>query len=161
MTAQDEAFFTTLYCTQYPRLLRIANRMLHSIPDAEDLTNEAFAILLTHLARVRQHPNPVGWLYTVLLRRVLDELRRQRCHTQVPLEYARHISSEEESDLSLLAILPNTLSQTDKEILYLRYQLNLNCVEIAELLHIRHDACRTRLSRAKRHCAQAFSAEKP
>ena len=47
----------------------------------------------------------------------------------------------------MLDLLPNELSCTDKEILYLRYQLNLNCVDIAEYLHISHEASRARLSR--------------
>ncbi|MFR7646107.1 MAG: sigma factor-like helix-turn-helix DNA-binding protein, partial [Butyricicoccus sp.] len=52
------------------------------------------------------------------------------------------------------------LSRTDKEILYLRYQLNLNCVDIAEYLHISHEASRARLSRAKQHYAHLLAKER-
>lgn len=62
--------------------------------------------------------------------------------------------------LSMLDLLPNELSRTDKEILYLRYQLNLNCVDIAEYLHISHEASRARLSRAKRHYAHLLAKER-
>ena len=42
----------------------------------------------------------------------------------------------------------------------LRYQLNLNCVDIAEYLHISHEASRARLSRAKQHYAHLLAKER-
>ena len=71
-----------------------------------------------------------------------------------------HISMCIRDSLSMLDLLPNELSRTDKEILYLRYQLNLNCVDIAEYLHISHEASRARLSRAKQHYAHLLAKER-
>lgn len=141
MTAQDKELFSQLYDRNYKRLLYAAIRIAHNPFTAEELTNEAFTILLTHFDRVRQHPNLPGWLHTVLTNLALDEYKRQSRYVQVPLDSVQNLGCEPVS-LSMLDLLPNELSRTDKEILYLRYQLNLNCVDIAEYLHISHEASR-------------------
>lgn len=61
MTAQDKELFSQLYDRNYKRLLYAAIRIAHNPFTAEELTNEAFTILLTHFDRVRQHPNLPGW----------------------------------------------------------------------------------------------------
>ena len=111
--------------------------MLQNVPAAEDLTNETFTILLTRFDRMQQHPNIGGWLYTVLSNLALNEMKKwNRC-----------------------IFLPDEISNTDKEILCLRYLQNLNCAEIAQKLKISHDASRARLFRAKRHYAAFISKE--
>ena len=60
MTAQDKELFSQLYDRNYKRLLYAAIRIAHNPFTAEELTNEAFTILLTHFDRVRQHPNLPG-----------------------------------------------------------------------------------------------------
>ena len=77
MTAQDKELFSQLYDRNYKRLLYAAIRIARNPFTAEELTNEAFTILLTHFDRVRQHPNLPGWLHTVLTNLALDEYKRQ------------------------------------------------------------------------------------
>ena len=55
MTAQDKELFSQLYDRNYKRLLYAAIRIARNPFTAEELTNEAFTILLTHFDRVRQH----------------------------------------------------------------------------------------------------------
>ena len=52
MTAQDKELFSQLYDRNYKRLLYAAIRIAHNPFTAEELTNEAFTILLTHFDRV-------------------------------------------------------------------------------------------------------------
>ena len=150
MTAQDKKLFSQLYDRNYKRLLYAAILIAHNPFTAE---------LLTHFDRVRQHPNLPGWLHTVLTNLALDEYKRQSRYVQVPLDSVQNLGCEPAS-LSMLDLLPKELSRTDKEILYLRYQLNLNCVDIAEYLHISHEASRARLSRARQHYAHLLAKER-
>ena len=159
MTAQDKELFSQLYDQNYKRLLYAAVRIAHNPFTAEELTNEAFTILLTRFDKVRQHPNLPGWLHIVLTNLALDECKRRSRYVQVPLDSVQNLSCEPAS-LSVLDLLPEELSRTDREILYLRYQLNLNCVDIAAYLHISHEASRARLSRAKRHYASLLTKER-
>lgn len=51
MTTQDKELFSQLYDRNYKRLLYAAIRIAHNPFTAEELTNEAFTILLTHFDR--------------------------------------------------------------------------------------------------------------
>ena len=158
MTAQDKECFTMIYRKYYKRLLCTAEYMLRNYSISEDLTNETFEILLRRFQQVRYHPNLLGWLYTVLTNKILNEIKKQHRYPQVPLEYIKEIGYEDDL-LSFSSFLPKGLSPVEAEVLYLRYQQRLNCVEIAEYLNISHNASRARLSRAKRHCAELLSKE--
>ena len=153
MTTQDKELFSQLYDRNYKQLLYAAIRIAHNLFTAEELTNEAFTILLTHFDHLP------GWLHTVLTNLALDEYKRRSRYVQVPLDSVQDLGCEP-IFLSMLDLLPNELSRTDKEILYLRYQLNLNCVDIAEYLHISHEASRARLSRARQHYAHLLAKER-
>ncbi|MFQ9975792.1 MAG: RNA polymerase sigma factor [Butyricicoccus sp.] len=93
MTAQDKELFSQLYDRNYKRLLYAAIRIAHNPFTAEELTNEAFTILLTHFDRVRQHPNLPGWLHTVLTNLALDEYKRQSRYVQVPLDSVQNLAA--------------------------------------------------------------------
>ena len=60
----------------------------------------------------------------------------------------------------MLDLLLNELSRTDRRFYIWWYQLNLNCVDIAEYLHISHEASRARLSRARQHYAHSLAQER-
>ena len=111
MTAQDKELFSQLYDRTYKRLLYAAIRIAHNPFTAEELTNEAFTILLTHFDRVRQHPNLPGWLHTVLTNLALDEYKRQSRYVQVPLDSVQNLGCEP-AFLSMLDLLPNELSRS-------------------------------------------------
>ena len=105
MTTQDKELFSQLYDRNYKRLLYAAIRIAHNPFTAEELTNEAFTILLTHFDRVRQHPNLPGWLHTVLTNLALDEYKRQSRYVQVPLDSVQDLGREP-IFLSMLDLLP-------------------------------------------------------
>ena len=89
----------------------------------------------------------------------LDEYKRQSRYVQVPLDSVQNLGCEPASFLCSTCCRMNYPARI-REILYLRYQLNLNCVDIAEYLHISHEASRARLSCAKRHYAHLFAKER-
>ena len=153
MATHDKQFFSQLYKANYKRLLCAAIRIVHNFAIAEELTNETFFILLTQLDNVRRHPNPYAWLHTVLMNLALNELKKQHRYMLISLEDLPELGYEEDF-VSFHDYLPNKLSDTDKEILILRYQYRLTCREIADILNISHEASRARLSRAKRHYAE-------
>ena len=88
----------------------------------------------------------------------LNELKKQKRYIHIPLEELKNIGCED-NPFSFFDVLPDGLSKTDKEILYLRYEQNMNCAEIARYLSISHDASRARLCRAKGHCIKLLSKE--
>ena len=158
MTEQDKELFSQIYYQYYKRLLYTAVHIIHNFSIAEELTNETFTILLAQFDQVRNHPNLDRWLYTVLTNQALNELKKQKRYIHIPLEELKNIGCED-NPFSFFDVLPDGLSKTDKEILYLRYEQNMNCAEIARYLSISHDASRARLCRAKGHFIEWLSKE--
>lgn len=153
MLIQDKVLFSKIYNANYDHLLYTAVKIIRNFSAAEDLVNETFFILLTQFDKIQHHPNIVGWLHTVLTNLTSNELKKQSRYISIPSEKIPGTSCED-NFISFYDCLPDELSEAEKEILVLRYQDKLNCVEIANMLNISHEASRARLSRAKRHYAE-------
>lgn len=156
---KDLDFFEELYRNYYEKLFRVAKNMVKSDAVAEELTHETYVILLTQVREIRSHPSPLGWLHKVLTNLALNELRKQKRHCEIPLDDVSEIG-EEQSMISFVDTLPNGLKAAEKDILKLRYQDQLSSIEIAQHLGISHELSRTRLHRAKKHCAQLMEQER-
>ena len=152
-------FFEDLYRKYYEKLFRLAKGIVKSDAVAEELVDETYVILLTQINKIRSHPNQLGWLHKVLTKLALNELRKQQRHGEIPLDAVSEIG-EEQSMVSFNDALPNGLKSEEKNILKLKYQDQLSCTEIAHHLGISHELSRTRLHRAKKHCAQLMEQER-
>lgn len=151
-------FVEDLYSKYYVKLFRLAKSMIKSDAVAEELVSEAFVILLVHIDELREHPNPLGWLYVVLTNLARNALRRQKQRKEISLEEMEEIGEDPEM-IPFPDTLPNELNAEEKRILKLRYEDQLNCVEIAQELGISHDSSRMRLHRARKHCKYLMQRE--
>lgn len=149
--------------SQYPAVLRFVRRRVSSLPDAEDLTQEAFASAIETLARSAQHSEPtVGWLYTVARRRLVDEARRRRLDT-VPLELVGEAASADDGYGSLVAdaldAALSRLSGPQRSVIVLRLLEGRSFAEIGARLGLTESACRVRFMRALRQLRAEFERE--
>ncbi len=148
----DEATLAALR----PRLVQIALRYVHSVADAEDLVQEAFARGLDMGTRMRPDSNLKSWMATVIRNLAIDKHRRDRMRSrQEPLlsivededppvgEPDSEIAVE---DLSRALELCNADLRT---VFELRHFRNLSYGEIARTLEIPRATVGTRLLRAR------------
>jgi RNA polymerase sigma-70 factor, ECF subfamily len=77
-----------------------------------------------------------------------------RSHEPLPLEIL-----EKEETFGQLREMLNELAAADREILTLRYALDYNANEIADILHINATAVHMRLSRARQRLAERLTAQ--
>ena len=138
--------------SQYPAVLRFVRRRVSSLPDAEDLTQEAFASAIESLGRAARHSEPtIGWLYTVARRRLIDEARRRRLET-VPLDVVRETASADDGYGNLVAdALDGALSRLaapQRTVIVLRLLEGRSFAEIGGRLGLTEPACRVRFMRA-------------
>ena len=68
-------------------------------------------------------------------------------------------SLEKEETFGQLREVLNELAPADREILTLRYALDYNANEIADILHINATAVHMRLSRARQRLAERLTAQ--
>lgn len=149
--------------SHYPAVLRFVRRRVSSLPDAEDLTQEAFASAIESLARSAQDSEPtIGWMYTVARRRLIDEARRRRLDT-VPLEVVRETASAEDGYGSFVADALNAalsrLTAPQRIVIVLRLLEGRSFAEIGDRLRLTEPACRVRFMRAMRQLRVEFEKE--
>lgn len=140
-------------------LLSLAQRILGSRTDAEDLLQETFIRWQqTSLAQIR---SPKAFLSTVLKRLCLNHLQsaHTRRETNVDPSGSEPVLSQQSADkndfesFSALAILLERLSPKERAVLLLREVFDCDYDEIASVISNRADTCRQLLRRARQHLA--------
>jgi RNA polymerase sigma-70 factor (ECF subfamily) len=125
-----------LYVRFAPDVQRFVNSLVHDHHEAEDITQNVFAKLMTRIGKYEQREVPfAAWILRVARNAALDHLRARRA---IPTEEVRladsgqaQISSERGRDLRhALEQLPDD----QREVLVLRHIVGLSPVEIADTL---------------------------
>ena len=140
-------------------LLSLAQRILGSRADAEDLLQETFIRWQqTSLAQIR---SPKAFLATVIKRLCLNHLQSAQSRREMTVDsQALEPALLEESAyknafdaLSALTILLERLSPKERAVLLLRDVFDCDYDEIALVISKRADTCRQLLRRARQHLA--------
>ncbi len=115
---------------------------------ALDCAQDTFVRAYDHLRRGRSLTS--AWLYTVARNRAMDEFRQRKTLRQDSDELEQ-IPADGERDAHDAAVrrVMAAMRTEDREILYLHTVDRFTTEEIAEMLHIRPGAARTRLMRAR------------
>jgi len=142
-------------------LFSLAQRILGSRPDAEDLLQETFIRWQqTSLAQIR---SPKAFLATVIKRLCLNHLQSAQTRREVNVdpsgpEAALPVESVQKNvleSLSALTILLERLSPKERAVLLLRDVFDCDYDEIALVISKRAGTCRQLLRRARQHLADA------
>ena len=151
---------TALFERYRGRLFGIAYRMLGSVDDANDLTQETY--LRWHQADVAEIRAPEGWLVAVMTRLSIDRLRRAETEREsyvghwLPEPFdsgawpAPDRKAELASDLSMaFLVLLERLAPEERAAFLLREVLDADYGEIARVLEKSEAACRQMVHRAR------------
>ena len=137
-------------------LFSLAQRILGSRTDAEDLLQETFIRWYqTSLAQIR---SPKAFLATVVKRLCLNHLQSAQTRREINVDPEPAIS-EQSADknvfesLSALTILLERLSPKERAVLLLRDVFDCDYDEIAQVISNRADTCRQLMRRARQHLA--------
>lgn len=151
--AHDDArtAVSELYRRHWAGLVRLAVLVVDERPAAEDAVQEAFADLYRHWP-LRDNDKALGWLRTTVLNRCRSVLRRRRTARLYTPPHEEPNASAESSALlgedrlqvrQALQALPNRT----REVLVLRYYLDLPFADIAQTLGISESSARSTSSR--------------
>ncbi len=157
MTPEQLRFVQELYETHHNAMRYIAFRIVQDQEAAADVVSQTFLTVLLKLDQVMACDDPAKWLFHALKNLAIDEYRRSKRHATLPLDALQDLPSETEL-LSFQALLPEGLSEEDREILTLRIDLGLDYAQIAVRLDSTPEACRMRYSRARKRCAAMMEA---
>ncbi len=142
-------------------LLSVAQRILRSRTDAEDLLQETF--IRWHQTSLAQITSPKAFLATVVKRLCLNHLQSAQTRRELSIDpHAPEAAVAEPSadknvfeSLSALTILLERLSPKERAVLLLREVFDCDYDEIASVIEQRADTCRQLLRRARQRLTDA------
>jgi RNA polymerase sigma-70 factor (ECF subfamily) len=129
----------------------LALRMLGTRELAEDLTQDVFMQLTDHLKSLTSNGHLVFWLRKVTTHRAIDQLRRRARVEFAPLEEGEHLGAVDEGDPLLqghVRRLLLELSPPARAVMLLRYQEDMDPVDIAAMLDMPMNTVKSHLKRS-------------
>jgi RNA polymerase sigma-70 factor (ECF subfamily) len=148
----ERAALTLLVQAHQRSVYSLALRMLGTRDLAEDLTQEVFMQMNGNLSTIDSNRHLGFWLRQVTTNRAIDQLRRRARVQMTSLdEETQLFSAEEGSDPLLqrhLQALLAELSAAARAVLLLRYQEDLDPVEIARTLDMPLNTVKSHLKRS-------------
>jgi RNA polymerase sigma-70 factor (ECF subfamily) len=146
------AALAALIQAHQPTVYSLALRMLGTQDRAEDLVQDVFMQLSRSLKSIESCDHLLFWLRKVTTYKAIDQLRHQARIEMTPLdEHAELFSVEQESDPMLqrhLQALLQELSPSARAVLLLRYQEDLDPVDIAATLDMPINTVKSHLKRS-------------
>jgi RNA polymerase sigma-70 factor (ECF subfamily) len=148
----QRAALTLLVQAHQRSVYSLALRMLGTRDLAEDLTQEVFMQMNRSLGTIESNRHLGFWLRQVTSNRAIDQLRRRARIQMTSLDEETQLFSAEEAPDPLLqrhlqALLAE-LSPPARAVLLLRYQEDLDPVEIARTLHMPLNTVKSHLKRS-------------
>lgn len=164
-----QADFQALYERHSREVWALAYARWMSADLALDIMQEAFLRLWKQWLDGEEILNPRAWLLRVARNLAEDHaksaFRRNGTHPPATMNGVRSQdllpleNLEREETFGQLREMLNELAHADREILTLRYALDYNANEIADILEINATAVHMRLSRARQRLAERLTAQ--
>jgi len=157
-----------LYAAHALTLIRLANLLVRDRADAEDVVQDAFTALYRALPRLRDHDQLLPYLRAAVINGCRSALRGRRRSAQLAIrswpaeppaaasaEAAVLLSEERRAVFAAMSRLP----RRSREVLALRYYLDLTDSEIAETLGVSRGTVSSTASRAVAALTREFRSD--
>lgn len=150
--AGEAKAFRTLVVRHQRSVYSLALRMLSDRHQAEDLSQEVFLQLHRNLASLQSLAHVAPWLRKVTMNRSIDRLRRDSHCQMTSIEEAVTVAAESREPDPLLALrlraLISELPPAARAVVLLRYQEDLDPVEIGRTLRMSVNTVKSHLRRS-------------
>ena len=133
-----------LYDRHQERIFRYVRARVYDTQLAEDLTGEIFVRMVTSLHQYQDNGYPfTAWLYRIARNLIIDQQRQENRFMHVPIEavYDRGTADSEPSVVvekqltaERLHIALETIDETQREVIRLRFLAGLSLQEAADIL---------------------------
>ena len=137
-------------------LQKLAFTYLHSIADAQDVTQETFIRLLTQRPAFREREHEKAWLIRVTVNLCKDRLRRAE-RANLSIEEALTVAAPESDRDLLLEIM--SLPEKYRTVLHLHYYEGYTVREIAAILKRPTGTVATYLNRGRQQLKQRLKGD--
>ncbi|MGZ4445194.1 MAG: SigE family RNA polymerase sigma factor [Nocardioides sp.] len=149
-----DAAVEALYAAHWRRLVRLSVLLVHDVGTAEEVVQDAFVAMHDRWGRLREPDLALAYLRQAVVNRSRSALRHRAVVTRhaartAPLPPVPPASAAGEAGARRRAVLDalRSLPERQREVLALRYYLELSEAEIAETLGISRGAVKSHASR--------------
>ena len=149
----DPTALAAIYDTYAQRVYRYFRSRVGNASDAEDLCPQTFMAMLEALPRYRHRGQFTAWIFQIARHKAIDHFRRQRPVSAMEeslIDPQANIMIEHVIDkeaVEKLRRLLHSLDEDERELLRLRFVVELSFVEIAAMLGRKEDAVRKSVQR--------------
>ncbi|MCP4455195.1 MAG: RNA polymerase sigma factor [Planctomycetes bacterium] len=144
-------------------LLRFVGSRVYVAQDAEDIVQDVFLIVYTHMDRFSCDGSFKAWLYTIAYNCRTSYLRKKRVR-QKPIEMTLpHAQASPEDivaqrhEVASIWAMASTLSTAQSSALWLRYREQMDVPQIAQVMNKSRIHVRVLLHRARTRLAERMS----
>jgi RNA polymerase sigma factor (sigma-70 family) len=152
---RDDASFERLYRAEFAHVLRTVFLICHDMPEAEELTQEAFLRLFRRWDSVRHFDRPGAWVRKVAVRlavRAVGDGHRRRSAERST--YPVVVDDADAEVLDAIRLLPGR----QRAVVVLHYFEDAPVTQIAEQLGCSPATVRVHLFRARQHLSALLPA---
>ena len=154
LNTEENDFLSKLFYDIGENLFKVAFMRLHDEHFAEDVVQDTFLAAVVNIKKLKNSPNPQGWLMNALKFKIKDAQKVKHKYTLLEpdiisiLTNGTSVSNENDFDLREI------LNKNEYEILRLIYGSGYKTHEVAEKYGIKVEACKKRIQTAKRKLSQ-------
>ena len=150
----DSDSFTVLCRYYYPAMVAIAHSIIGDRHLAEDAAQKTFAIAAVKLTQLKHKGKFAGWLAAVCRNTAKDMIRNKRIFSGSDNLSAAAAEMENTDETIVVREALSQLSDSAREVIYLRFYDGLSYEQISGILGISEQAVNGRLRRAKKQLAE-------
>jgi RNA polymerase sigma-70 factor (ECF subfamily) len=170
----DDAAFSEIVLASRRRVLGTIARLIGRREDVEDVAQQVFLRLYLSLDQLRTPDVFAPWLYRLTVNAAYDYLRRQRRRNELRMADlpeqvvvnadaaaggARlHEETEKSKTRELVQALLASVSEADRTLLILKEVEGLSLKELEKIYHVKENALKVRLFRARQRVLKALAA---
>lgn len=135
------------------RIYRYFYSRVENSEDADDLTAQTFLSVIEALPRYQHRGQFTAWIFQIARSKAMDFFRRDHSKLQKETDLSGIVFDEtleeviEGQTVETLRLMIQLLDEDERELLRLRFVVDLSYVEIAELLGRKEDAVRKSVNR--------------
>jgi RNA polymerase sigma-70 factor (sigma-E family) len=150
---EADHLLTEIYLGEYRSLVRLAVLLLHDVPTAEEVVQEAFIAMHTGWRRLRDTEKALSYLRQAVVNRSRSVLRHRTI--AVGKEVTKHVPDEPSAEAGAIALLERSavvaalrrLPDRQREAIVLRYYADLSEADIAATMGISRGAVKSHTAR--------------
>ena len=141
---RDPVALTQLYEENFDRIYRYIVLKIGDRTEAEDMTQQVFLNALQSISSYKWKGMPfTSWLYRIAHNQVVDYFRKKSKHATVPLDESLPIPAvdgdpkyevERKMEIETIAMVTKKLTQSQQEVISLRFASELSIAEVAGVM---------------------------